>query len=230
MTAGKAAKRSRDQSQCKWSGTHGGRRGRPAPLLWVIRESLGLTGTKFGCGAGPVRPAPPSTSTARRSGRASRRVRRAAGKKVVTIEGLAPDLRPPASGRVDRGGRASMRLLPVGARIMAAAVLLRLRPAAHRCRYRRRHVRQPLPLPGRIRGSAGRSTRQPNWRPKAVCEMSEIVNVSRRDFLRTGLLAGGGLVLGLHLPSLRQGSQAAGSETGTVRAPTRSCGSGRTIL
>ncbi|WP_165220526.1 xanthine dehydrogenase family protein molybdopterin-binding subunit [Aquisphaera insulae] len=32
--------------------------------------------------------------------------------------------------------------------------------------------------------------------------MSEIVNVSRRDFLRTGLLAGGGLVLGLHLPSL----------------------------
>jgi isoquinoline 1-oxidoreductase alpha subunit len=22
------------------------------PLLWIIRESLGLTGTKFGCGAG----------------------------------------------------------------------------------------------------------------------------------------------------------------------------------
>ena len=35
--------------------------------------------------------------------------------------------------------------------------------------------------------------------------MSEIVNVSRRDFLRTGLLAGGGLVLGLHLPSLATG-------------------------
>ena len=35
--------------------------------------------------------------------------------------------------------------------------------------------------------------------------MSEIVNVSRRDFLRTGLLAGGGLVLGLHLPSLAAG-------------------------
>ncbi|HEY1858814.1 MAG TPA: molybdopterin cofactor-binding domain-containing protein, partial [Gemmataceae bacterium] len=29
--------------------------------------------------------------------------------------------------------------------------------------------------------------------------MSDVVNVSRRDFLRTGLLAGGGLVLGLHL-------------------------------
>jgi isoquinoline 1-oxidoreductase beta subunit len=35
--------------------------------------------------------------------------------------------------------------------------------------------------------------------------MSEILNVSRRDFLRTGLLAGGGLVLGLHLPSLAAG-------------------------
>ena len=35
--------------------------------------------------------------------------------------------------------------------------------------------------------------------------MSEILNVSRRDFLRTGVLAGGGLVLGLHLPSLATG-------------------------
>jgi isoquinoline 1-oxidoreductase subunit beta len=35
--------------------------------------------------------------------------------------------------------------------------------------------------------------------------MSDIFNVSRRDFLRTGLLAGGGLVLGLHLSSLAKG-------------------------
>jgi isoquinoline 1-oxidoreductase beta subunit len=32
--------------------------------------------------------------------------------------------------------------------------------------------------------------------------MSKILNVSRREFLRTGLLAGGGLVLGFHLPGL----------------------------
>jgi isoquinoline 1-oxidoreductase subunit beta len=37
--------------------------------------------------------------------------------------------------------------------------------------------------------------------------MTEIVNVSRRDFLRMGLLAGGGLVLGLHLPSLATGEE-----------------------
>ncbi len=35
--------------------------------------------------------------------------------------------------------------------------------------------------------------------------MSDVVNVSRRDFLRSGLLAGGGLVLGLHLPALANG-------------------------
>jgi isoquinoline 1-oxidoreductase beta subunit len=35
--------------------------------------------------------------------------------------------------------------------------------------------------------------------------VSDVVNVSRRDFLRTGLLAGGGLVLGLHLPALAKG-------------------------
>jgi isoquinoline 1-oxidoreductase subunit beta len=39
--------------------------------------------------------------------------------------------------------------------------------------------------------------------------MSDIFNVSRRDFLRTGLLAGGGLVLGLHLSSLAKGQGSA---------------------
>jgi isoquinoline 1-oxidoreductase subunit beta len=43
--------------------------------------------------------------------------------------------------------------------------------------------------------------------------MSDIFNVSRRGFLRSGLLAGGGLVLGLHLPSLAKG-QAPGKKDG----------------
>ena len=60
------------------------------PLLWVIRETLGMTGTKFGCGIAecgactvhlegtPVR----SCSTP---------VSAAAGKKITTIEGLSVD-------------------------------------------------------------------------------------------------------------------------------------------
>lgn len=60
------------------------------PLLWVIRDTLKLTGTKYGCGIGqcgactvlmnsvPIR----SCSTP---------ATRAAGKTIVTIEGLSPD-------------------------------------------------------------------------------------------------------------------------------------------
>ncbi len=60
------------------------------PLLWVLRDLLGLTGTKFGCGAGlcgactvlmndePVR----SCVTL---------VENAAGKSITTIEGLSAD-------------------------------------------------------------------------------------------------------------------------------------------
>ena len=60
------------------------------PLLWVLRDTLGLTGTKFGCGMSlcgactvhlngqPVRACVTPISTI-------------AGKSVTTIEGLSPD-------------------------------------------------------------------------------------------------------------------------------------------
>jgi len=49
-----------------------GRRSRPrapddAPLLWVIRDEIGLKGTKFGCGVPSAAPAP-CMSTARPCG------------------------------------------------------------------------------------------------------------------------------------------------------------------
>jgi isoquinoline 1-oxidoreductase subunit alpha len=60
------------------------------PLLWVLRDTLGLTGTKFGCGkalcgactvhldGAPIRSCVTPVSTA-------------SGKKVLTIEGLSAD-------------------------------------------------------------------------------------------------------------------------------------------
>ena len=57
------------------------------PLLWVLREDLGLTGTKFGCGAAQC-----GACTVHLDGRAVRScvlpVSAAAGKRVTTIEGL----------------------------------------------------------------------------------------------------------------------------------------------
>jgi len=57
------------------------------PLLWVIRDTIGLTGTKYGCGVGMC-----GACTVHVNGKAVRscqtRVGQAAGQDVTTIEGL----------------------------------------------------------------------------------------------------------------------------------------------
>ena len=72
------------------------------PLLWVIREQAGLTGTKYGCGIAQC-----GACTVHIDGVATRScslpVSDAAGKKITTIEGLArrtassPKCRKPGS-------------------------------------------------------------------------------------------------------------------------------------
>ena len=58
------------------------------PLLWVIREQVGLTGTKYGCGIAQC-----GACTVHVDGAAVRScvlpVSAAAGKRITTIEGLA---------------------------------------------------------------------------------------------------------------------------------------------
>jgi isoquinoline 1-oxidoreductase subunit alpha len=60
------------------------------PLLWVLRDTLGLTGTKFGCGMALC-----GACTVHVNGQPTRscttRVSAIAGKSVTTIEGLSPD-------------------------------------------------------------------------------------------------------------------------------------------
>ena len=65
-----------------------------APLLWTIRDEIGLTGTKFGCGIAQC-----GACTVHVDGVAQRSCTLAvgdlAGKKVTTIEGLPPAIGKP---------------------------------------------------------------------------------------------------------------------------------------
>jgi isoquinoline 1-oxidoreductase alpha subunit len=97
------------------------------PLLWVLRESLGLTGTKFGCGIAVC-----GACTVLVDGNAVRScvfpVEGAAGSKVVTIEGLSRNRSHPLqrawiAEQVPQCGYCQSGM------IMSAAALLKANPA-----------------------------------------------------------------------------------------------------
>ena len=93
------------------------------PLLWVLRDTLGLVGTKYGCGIAQC-----GACTVHLNGQAVRscvtRVSSVAGRKVITIEGLAEKNDHPLQKAwieldVPQCGYCQ------GGQIMSAAVLLR---------------------------------------------------------------------------------------------------------
>ena len=174
------------------------------PLLWVLRDHLGLTGTKFGCGMALC-----GACTVHLDGAPMRSCQTplsaAAGKKITTIEGVgATPGRQGGAGRLDGDRRAAVRLLPGRPdheRDRAAAE----EPEAERCRHRRRHERQPLPLrhlhphPQRDQGRRrheGRSMMDLPHSPVTATRRAR--GTSRRAFLKAAPLTG--LVLGVGLP------------------------------
>ena len=96
------------------------------PLLWALRDLIGLTGTKYGCGLAQC-----GACTVLVDGQAVRSCRlpvsAAAGKPVTTIEGLSGD----ASHPVQRAW-AELDVVQCGycqsGQIMAAAALLQAKP------------------------------------------------------------------------------------------------------
>src|SRR5437879_1444724 len=79
------------------------------PLLWVIRDTIGLTGTKFGCGMALC-----GACTVHLNGNPVRscvtRVSQAAGQEITTIEGLSADAQHPAQIAWREGAAIAVRL------------------------------------------------------------------------------------------------------------------------
>ena len=93
------------------------------PILWVIRDHIGLTGTKFGCGAAQC-----GACKVHLNGNGIRScitpVSGAEGKELVTIEGLDPKLSKPLQQAWIQEDVPQCGYCQSG-QIMAAAILIR---------------------------------------------------------------------------------------------------------
>ena len=97
------------------------------PLLWVLRDDLGLTGTKYGCGISQC-----GACTVHLNGEAIRScvtpLSEARGKKIITIEGLgAKGLHPVQKAWIDEDVVQCGYCQP--GQIMTAAALLKSNPS-----------------------------------------------------------------------------------------------------
>jgi len=96
------------------------------PLLWILRDHLGLTGTKYGCGMALC-----GACTVHIDGEAARScvapLSRVQGKKVTTIEGLSADLSHPLQRAWIEEDVPQCGYCQSG-QLMSAAVLLREKP------------------------------------------------------------------------------------------------------
>ena len=132
------------------------------PLLWVIRDSLGLTGTKFGCGMALC-----GACTVHLDGIAIRScvapLSRVSGKHVTTIEGLSADNSHPVQRAWIEIDVPQCGYCQSG-QIMSAAILLKDKPKAYRRGYRPSDVRQHLSLRNLPTHPARYSSRRGNFR------------------------------------------------------------------
>ena len=96
------------------------------PLLWALRDTLGLTGTKFGCGQASC-----GACTIHLDGKATRScvlaVSAAAGRDITTIEGLSPDGNHPVQVAWREENVPQCGYCQAG-QIMSAAALLASKP------------------------------------------------------------------------------------------------------
>ena len=113
------------------------------PMLWVLRDHLDLTGTKYGCGGGFC-----GACTIYVDGDIARScqtpISTVADKAISTIEALHEN--HPKLVEVWETNNVPQCGYCQSGQLMAAAALLEQQRQSKRCRHRRRHDRQHLPL------------------------------------------------------------------------------------
>src|SRR5881396_199075 len=114
------------------------------------------------------------------------------------------------AGGVDPSRCAAVRLLPVRPDHERERTS-REEPRAERRRHRRRDERQRLPLRD-LQPDSHRDQGRGRERERSVIMRAKPMNASRREFLKTSAIAGGGLIVGFTLPGAARFAQAAGKE------------------
>ncbi len=163
------------------------------PLLWVLRDTLGLTGTKFGCGMAIC-----GACTVHINGTAMRscamQAAGVAGKNVVTIEGLSADGSHPVQKAWIEKDVPQCGYCQSG-QIMGAAALLAKNSKPSDADID--EVMKFLYLP--VRHLSGYSQcDSPGCRTSD--ERRRGMNSSRRGFLKSSAAGAAGLVIGFYLP------------------------------
>ena len=186
------------------------------PLLWVIRDHLGLTGTKYGCGMAQC-----GACTVHIDGEAVRScvapVSRAAGKAVTTIEGLSSDLSHPLQRAWLEEDVPQCGYCQSG-QLMSAAVLLRQKPqptdedidqamTGNICRcgtYPR--IRRAIHRAAGMVVEGGCAMNSSTAQARSMFG----AGMPRRDFLKFSVAASGGLLIGILLSRNQQPGIGAG--------------------
>ncbi len=181
------------------------------PLLWVLRDVIGLTGTKFGCGIAAC-----GACTVHIDGQATRScvtpASAVAGKQITTVEAIGET----AAGRKIQDAWIALEVPQCGycqsGQIMSAATLLAATPnpsdddidaamAGNICRCGtygriRAAIKQAAQAPAASRGGGREGS--------LIVPPLSLSSLSRRNFVITVATAGGGLLLGCRVGESRR--------------------------